>query len=43
MIKRVINCVENIEITVNIIIRNKLLLEENKITKKKLNNNLINI
>lgn len=34
MIKRVINCVENIEITVNIIIRNKLLLEENKITKK---------
>ena len=34
MIKRVINSIENIEITVNIIIRNKLLLEENKITKK---------
>lgn len=43
MIKRVINSIENIEITVNIIIRNKLLLEKNKITKKNLNNNLNNI
>lgn len=41
-LKKVINCAENIEITDDIIIGNKLLLEENKITKD-FNNNLINI